>query len=87
MWKLIAAVALTALTLQAQDIQKPATPTQAARPQRTEADARALAEKHRKERAALREKTGKPVELIHDYAIANVGPVPETLGVSPFYKK
>jgi hypothetical protein len=27
------------------------------------------------------------VELIHDYVLANVGPVPETLGVSPFYKK
>jgi hypothetical protein len=87
MSKLIAAVALTAFALQAQETQKPTTPTQAARPQRTEAEARALAEKHRRERAALRDKTGRPVELIHDYVLANVGPVPETLGVSPFYKK
>jgi hypothetical protein len=66
---------------------EPTQPTQAARPQRTEADARALAEKHRQERAALRQKTGKPVELISDYVQAQMLPVPEALGVSPFYKK
>jgi hypothetical protein len=60
---------------------------QAARPQRTEADARKRADDHRAERAKLREKTGKPVELIADYVAVNVGPVPEELGVSPFYKK
>jgi len=32
-------------------------------------------------------KTGAPVELISDYVKANIGPVPESLGVSPFYKK
>ena len=32
-------------------------------------------------------KTGAPVELIPDYVKANIGPVPESLGVSPFYKK
>jgi len=61
--------------------------TQAARPQRTEADARALAERHREERAALRKSTGKPVELIADYVAANVGPVPASLGLDPFYEK
>jgi hypothetical protein len=60
---------------------------QAARPQRTEAEARKRADDHRAERAKLREKNGKPVELIPDYVAANVGPVPEELGVSPFYKK
>jgi hypothetical protein len=63
------------------------TPTQAARPQRTEADARQLAEKHRQERARLRTETGTPVELIPDYVSAQMKPVPESLGVSPFYKK
>ncbi len=63
------------------------TPTQAARPQRTEAEARALADKHRAERARLRQETGKPVELISDYVAAQFLPVPASLGVSPFYKK
>src|SRR5262245_6828466 len=66
--------------------QQPAT-GQAARPQRTEADARALAEKHRQERARLAKESGKPVELISDYAAAQFLPVPASLGVSPFYKK
>jgi hypothetical protein len=66
---------------------KPVVPNQAARPQRTEAEARALAEKHRQERARLANETGKPVELISDYVKAQMLPVPETLGVSPFYKK
>ena len=64
--------------------QAPATqPTQAARPQRTEADARARAEENRRERG----KPGVPVALIADYVTAVLGPVPESLGVSPFYKK
>ena len=67
--------------------EKPPVTTQAARPQRTEADARARADANRKEREAERLKTGAPVELIADYVKANIGPVPETLGVSPFYKK
>jgi hypothetical protein len=64
-----------------------AKPPQAARPQRTEADARARADQHRKEREAQRLATGKPVELIPDYVKANVGPVPASLGVAPFYEK
>ena len=66
---------------------KPVVPNQAARPQRTEADARQLAEKNRQERARLRKETGQPVELISDYVKAQLLPVPESLGVSPFYKK
>jgi hypothetical protein len=61
--------------------------TVAARPMRTEAEARARAEAHRRDREEQRRKTGAPVELIADYARANLGPVPEPLGVSPFYKK
>jgi hypothetical protein len=60
-----------------------AQPTQAARPQRTEADARARAEENRRERG----KPGAPVALISDYVTAVLGPVPESLGVSPFYTK
>ena len=69
--------------------QKPQTqtPTQAARPQRTEAEARARADANRKDREQQRIKTGAPVELIPDYVRANIGPVPESLGVSSFYKK
>jgi hypothetical protein len=59
----------------------------AARPQRTEADARARAEANRRERDEQRRKTGAPMELIADYIKANISPVPDTLGVSPFYKK
>lgn len=66
---------------------RPAGPITAARPMRTEAEARARAETHRREREALRGKTGAPVELIADYVAASVGPVPGSLGVSPFYKK
>ena len=66
---------------------KPVAPNQAARPQRTEAEARALAEKHRQERAEQRKQTGKPVELISDYVQAQMQPVPASLGVDPFYKK
>jgi hypothetical protein len=65
----------------------PSTTTPAARPMRTEADARARAETHRREREEARRKSGTPVELIPDYVAANIGPVPESLGVSPFYKK
>ena len=62
-------------------------PGQAARPQRTEAEARQLAEKHRAERARLAKETGEPVELISDYVKAQMHPVPASLGVNPFYKK
>lgn len=54
---------------------------------RTEAQARAAAERNRAERARLEAETGRPVALIHDYADATVGPVPESLDVDPFYQK
>jgi hypothetical protein len=62
-------------------------PVQAARPQRTEAEARARAEEHRRRRDEERKKTGAPVELISDYLGAVVRPVPAELAVSPFYRK
>jgi hypothetical protein len=65
----------------------PATAKPAARPMRTEAEARARADANRREREEARLKSGKPVELISDYVTANIGPVPASLGVSPFYKK
>jgi hypothetical protein len=81
-------LAATSFVLSAQDSQqKPPVTGQAARPQRTEAEARALAEKHRQERAQKYKDTGKPVELIPDYVAAQFQPVPPSLGVSPFYKK
>ena len=61
--------------------------TQAAPPQRTEAQARERAEANRRTREEQRLKTGAPIELITDYVKANVGPVPESLGLNPFYKK
>ena len=82
------AAAAAALVVAAQAPQTtPAPTTQAARPQRTEAEARALADKHRAERARLHKETGMPVELISDYVTAQFLPVPASLGVSPFYKK
>jgi hypothetical protein len=60
---------------------------QAARPQRTEAEARARADENRRKRADERRKTGAPVELISDYMTAVVRPVPAELGVNPFYRK
>jgi hypothetical protein len=62
------------------------TPLTAA-PRRTEADARAAAERNRRNRDAERLRTGAPVELISSYVRANIQPVPESLGVSPFYTK
>lgn len=60
---------------------------QAARPQRTEAEARARADENRRKRAEERRKTGAPVEMIADYLAAVVRPVPAELGVSAFYRK
>ena len=57
------------------------------RRQRTEAEARAAAERNRAERARQEAETGRPVALIHDYVRATVGPVPESLGADPFYQK
>jgi GTP1/Obg family GTP-binding protein len=75
------AVAMACLLLQ----EKPA--VQAARPQRTEAEARARADENRRGRAEERRKTGAPVELVADYLSAVVRPVPAELGVSAFYRK
>jgi hypothetical protein len=57
-----------------------------ARP-RTEADARAVADRNRAQRAEQLAKTGTPAELIPSYTKAAIGPVPESLGVAPFYRK
>src|SRR6187431_11539 len=59
----------------------------AASPMRTEAEARARAEANRRARQEQRLKTGAPEELISEYGQANIGPVPASLGVSPFYRK
>ena len=85
--KKLSILLVLALTTVAIAQEKPPTTTQAARPQRTEAEARARADANRKARAEERAKTGAPVELISDYVKASIGPVPESLGVSPFYKK
>ena len=60
---------------------------QTAAPRRTEADARAAAERNRRERELKRQQTGAPVELISSYIKANILPVPVSLGVNPFYTK
>jgi hypothetical protein len=65
---------------------RPAT-TQAARPQRTEADARERADANRRGREEQRIKSGAAPELVSDYVKANIGPVPTSLGLNPFYKK
>ena len=68
--------------------QQTGTPTtNPPRPQRTEADARAAVDRQRAQRAEQLKRTGKPVELIPSYVAAVVQPVPDSLGVSPFYRK
>lgn len=57
------------------------------RTRRTEADARAAAERNRAERLRREAETGEPLALIHDYVAAAVRPVPDSLDVSPFYQK
>jgi hypothetical protein len=79
---LVAALTLVGALAQPADAQE-----QQRRRQRTEAEARASADSARAERARLRAETGRPVELISDYAAAVVGPVPEALGLDPFYQK
>jgi hypothetical protein len=98
----LAAIAATSfLTLDAQQSTNQSTPPPTgqsqtnptaqtpltAAPRRTEADARAAAERNRRERALQREKTGAPVELISNYVRAQMLPVPASLGVDPFYTK
>jgi hypothetical protein len=58
-----------------------------ARPARTEDEARQVAARNRAEREKQRQTTGAPVELVPSYARVAIGTVPESLGVSPFYKK
>ena len=67
--------------------QQPPGTIQAARPERTEAAARARAEQHRRDREKKRLETGAPVELIPDYVKAAIGPVPALLGLDAFYTK
>jgi hypothetical protein len=73
-------------TGQAQTNPTAQTPLTAA-PRRTEADARAAADRNRSARALQRQKTGAPVELISNYVKAQILPVPASLGVDPFYTK
>lgn len=65
----------------------PLPPQQPSAEQRTEAEARRVAERNRAERARQRIATGTPAELIPGYVQAQIGPVPASLSVSPFYKK
>jgi len=61
---------------------------QAAPPrQRTEAEACAIADRNRAQRAEQAKQAGAPVELIPSYAKAAISAVPESLGVDPFHKK
>ena len=78
---------LAALVLAASLVNAAEAQVQQQRRQRTEAEARARADSMRAERARLKAETGQPVELIPDYIKAVVGPVPESLGLDPFYKK
>jgi hypothetical protein len=82
----IAIVSVSSLSGATGQTPAPTTP-QAQRPQRTEAEARQAAIRNREARERERKKTGKPVELIPGYLQAAIGPVPESLGVSPFYRK
>ena len=65
----------------------PLAPPQPPQEQRTEAEARRVAERNRAERERQRLSTGTPVELISSYTRAQIGAVPNTLEVSTFYKK
>ena len=82
---LVAAVALAGAMPASS--QQTGTPPSQTRPQRTEADARAAAARHRATRAEQLRTTGAPAELIPSYMKAVVLPVPDSLGVSPFYRK
>jgi hypothetical protein len=93
MWPAMAVLLAAGLLAQAppeppgRSRDKPPTAVPASPPMRTEADARAQAETNRRTRLEQRLKTGTPVELISAYVEANIGPVPASLGVSPFYQK
>ena len=83
----IAAASLLTLDAQQSTGQATAQTPLTAAPRRTEADARAAAERNRRDRALQRQKTGAPVELISNYVRAQMLPVPASLGVDPFYTK
>jgi hypothetical protein len=59
----------------------------ASQQQRTEEQARQTAARLRAERERLRAETGTPPELIPAYMRAAIQPVPDSLGVDPFYRK
>jgi len=85
---LFAAIVATTLALRAQTTGAyPLPPAHPPETQRTEEEARKVAERNRAERDRQRKASGTPVELIPDYVRAQVGPVPESLGVNAFYKK
>ena len=60
---------IAAATVWTRAQQSPGAP-QAARPQRSEADARQAADRHRQERDALRKSSGKPAEIMADCSSA-----------------
>ena len=85
----VAIAAASLLTLDArqattQQTNPTAQTPQTAAPRRTEAEARAAADRNRRNRELDRKKTGAPVELISNYMKANILPVPASLGLG-FY--
>jgi hypothetical protein len=82
---LISSVCLVLTTSDA--LRAQVTPTSPPRPPRTEADARATAARQRAEREAQFKQTGQRPELVSSYYKAVILPVPESLGLNPFYKK
>ena len=84
---LLAVAASSPARSYAQQTGTTGTATTPTRPQRTEADARAIVARQRAQRADELKRTGKPVELIPSYMAAIVRPVPDSLGVNPFYRK
>ena len=78
-------VILASLSAPAQ--QTPTTTPAAPQRQRTEAEARETAKRNRENREKLRREQGAPVELVPSYVKAAILPVPESLALSPFYKK
>src|SRR5262245_28320119 len=85
---LFAGFVATAMALRGQTTGAyPLPPPHPPEAQRTEEEARKVAERNRTEREKQRKETGTPVELIPNYVRAQIGPVPESLGVNAFYKK
>jgi hypothetical protein len=80
------AIGLGSAVLPSASDRQGATPAPQQR-QRTEAEAREIAQRNRENREKQRQATGGPVELVPGYVRAAILPVPESLGVSPFYRK